>query len=252
MTDVFTKQPREPRSAEAEAAGLQWLREASDAVVEVVSLDTDANILQTRLVREVGPTREAARQAGRELARIHLAGAEAFGTPPAGWEGPNYIGTQEQECTPTECWADFYVTQRVLPFARRAHEAGNLDSDGLAVVEEACTAIRGRQWDIPPARIHGDLWAGNLLFGEDGPVFLDPAAHGGHPLTDLAMLALFGVPFPDDVWRGYREVAPLPEDFRDHFPVHQLHPLAVHTLTHGRGYARPLVRAARDTLELLA
>ncbi len=252
MTEVFTKQPRELRSAEAEAAGLRWLREASDVVVEVVSLDTDANTLQTRLVREVGPTQEAARQAGRELARIHLAGAEAFGAPPTGWEGPNYIGTQEQECTPTEDWADFYVNQRVLPFARRAQEAGNLDADGLAVVEEACAAVLGKQWDVTPARIHGDLWAGNLLFTEGGPVFIDPAAHGGHPLTDLAMLSLFGVAFPDDVWRGYRDVTPLPEDFRDHFPMHQLHPLAVHALTHGRGYARPLVQAARDTLEKLA
>lgn len=252
MTDVFTKQPREPRSAEAEAAGLRWLREGSDAVVEVVSLDPAANVLQTRLVREVGPTQEAARQAGWELARIHLAGAEAFGAPPTGWEGPNYIGTQVQECTPTDDWGAFYAHQRVLPFARRAHEAGNLDAAGLAVVEEACAAVVGKQWDVAPARIHGDLWAGNLLFTEEGPVFIDPAAHGGHPLTDLAMLSLFGVPFPDDVWRGYREVTALPADFRDHFPLHQLHPLAVHALTHGRGYARPLVQAACDTLELLA
>ncbi|WP_460490544.1 fructosamine kinase family protein, partial [Corynebacterium nasicanis] len=122
---------------------------------------------------------------------------------------------------------------------------------GLALVEEACAAIGAAAWDTSPARIHGDLWAGNLLFAVEGPVFIDPAAHGGHPLTDLAMLALFGVPFREDVWRGYQEVTPLPEDFRAHFPLHQLHPLAVHTLTHGRSYARPLVTAARETLELL-
>ena len=251
MTDVFTKQPREPRSAEAEAAGLRWLREASEAVAEVVALDADANTLQTRLVCEVSPTQEAARQAGRELARIHAAGAEAFGAPPSGWEGPNYIGTQEQECAPQEHWGRFYSRQRVLPFARRAHEAGTLDAAGLGLVERACAAIESTEWDVAPARIHGDLWAGNLLFAEEGPVFIDPAAHGGHPLTDLAMLALFGVPFREDVWRGYQEVTSLRGDFRDHLPLHQLHPLAVHTLTHGRGYARPLVAAARDTLALL-
>ncbi|MDO5671188.1 MAG: fructosamine kinase family protein [Corynebacterium sp.] len=251
MSDVFTKQPREPRSAEAEAAGLRWLREGSDCVAEVVLIDAAANRLQTRLVTEVSPTQEAARQAGRELARIHAAGAPAFGAPPAGWEGPNYIGTQEQECTPTPHWGEFYANQRVLPFARHAMEAGNLDPEGYAVVAQACAAIVGTPWDVAPARIHGDLWAGNLLFAEEGPVFIDPAAHGGHPLTDLAMLALFGVPFREDVWRGYQEVTALPEDFRAHFPMHQLHPLAVHTLTHGRSYARPLVTAARETLELL-
>lgn len=251
MTDVFTKQPREPRSAEAEAAGLRWLREASNCVAEVVGLDAERNVLQTRRVHEVSPSQDAARQAGRELARIHAAGADAFGAPPTGWEGPNYIGTQEQECTPREDWGEFYVNQRVLPFARRAVEAGNLDAEGMALVAQACAAVVGTRWDVAPARIHGDLWAGNLLFSDEGPVFIDPAAHGGHPLTDLAMLALFGVPFREDVWRGYQEVTPLPEDFREYFPLHQLHPLAVHTLTHGRSYARPLVTAARETLEKL-
>lgn len=252
MTPVFTKSPREPRSAEAEAAGLRWLRAASPAVVEIISVDPAANTLSTALVREVTPTPRAARTAGRELARIHLAGAPAFGAPPPGWEGPNYIGTQVQECTPTDHWGEFYAAQRVLPFARRAHAAGNLDAEGLAAVEPAAEAVTGEDWDAVPARIHGDLWAGNLLFGEDGPALIDPAAHGGHPETDLAMLALFGVPFPEDIWAGYQEISALDPGFRDRFPLHQLHPLAVHAFTHGPGYARPLVEAARATSRLLA
>ncbi|QGU05438.1 fructosamine kinase family protein [Corynebacterium comes] len=251
MTPVFTKRPREPRSAEAEAAGLRWLRGASGAVVEVLALDPVANTLSTAMVREVAPTRRAARTAGRELARIHRAGAPAFGAPPPGWKGPNYIGTRIQECTPRDRWGEFYVAQRVLPFARRAREAGNLDAAGLALVERAADAIVAVSWEIAPARIHGDLWTGNLLFGEDGPVFIDPAAHGGHPETDLAMLDLFGVPFPEEIWAGYHEVSALAPGFRERFPLHQLHPLAVHALTHGPGYARALVGAARETCRLL-
>lgn len=252
MKQVFTKKPREPRSAEAEAAGLRWLREASTAVVEVVALDPVANTLSTARVQEVAPTRSAARTTGRELARIHLAGAPAFGAPPPGWDGPNYIGTRRQECIPTDHWGRFYAAQRVLPFARRAYEVGNLEAAGLAVVEQAANAIAEATWDVSPARIHGDLWTGNLLFGDTGPAFIDPAAHGGHPETDLAMLALFGVPFPADIWAGYQEVSPLSAGFLDRFPLHQLHPLAVHAFTHGAGYARPLVAAARETCRLLA
>lgn len=252
MKQVFRKKPREPRSAEAEVAGLRWLREASTAVVEVVALDPVANTLSTARVREVAPTRPAARAAGRELARIHLAGAPAFGSPPPGWEGPNYIGTRQQECTPTAHWGRFYADQRVLPFARRAYEVGNLGAAGLAVVEQAAAAIAAVTWDLSPARIHGDLWTGNLLFGDTGPVFIDPAAHGGHPETDLAMLALFGVPFPEDIWAGYQEVSPLSPGFLARFPLHQLHPLAVHAFTHGAGYARPLVAAAHETCRLLS
>ena len=46
----------------------------------------------------------------------------------------------------------------------------------------------------PPARLHGDLWWGNVHFGRDGRAWLlDPAAHGGHRETALAMLALFSI-----------------------------------------------------------
>ena len=41
--DVFVKQGSAPGAAAAEAAYLRWLREGSDAVVEVLDLDEDAN-----------------------------------------------------------------------------------------------------------------------------------------------------------------------------------------------------------------
>lgn len=251
MVPVFTKQPREPRSAEAEAAGLRWLREASPAVVEVLAVDPAANTLSTARVREVAPTPGAAREAGRQLARIHRAGAPAFGAPPPGWDGPNYIGTREQECTPTTEWGSFYAQQRVRPFARRAHDVGHLDAAGLGLVEQAADLVAARRWEGEPARLHGDLWAGNLLFGPDGPVFIDPAAHGGHAETDLAMLALFGAPHLEEIILGYEETSALSPGWRTRMPLHQLHPLAVHTWTHGPTYARPLVAAARETIRLL-
>lgn len=249
MSDTFTKHPREPQAALAEAAYLRWLREASDIVAEVVSADDDQ--ITTVRVDEVRPTAEAARRAGRELARIHRAGAAAFGAPPPGWEGLNYIGTQTQECTPTDDWADFYVNQRVLPFVAKAHDRGHLSAEGRAVTREATALIRERDWEVTPARLHGDLWAGNLLFGAQGPVMIDPAAHGGHPETDLAMLALFGAPHLDEIRAGYEEVTPLWQGWLTHTPIHQLHPLAVHAASHGPSYGDALTRAARDTLELL-
>ena len=33
-----------------------------------------------------------------------------------------------------------------------------------------------------------------MMWTPDGVVLIDPAAHGGHRETDLAMLALFGCP----------------------------------------------------------
>ena len=42
-----------------------------------------------------------------------------------------------------------------------------------------------------------------------GGVLIDPAAHGGHRETDLAMLALFGAPHLEEILAGYQEAHPL-------------------------------------------
>ena len=131
MSEVFVKHGSAPGAAAAEAAYLRWLREGSAAVVEVLDLDEDANTLTIEKVDSVRPTVEAAREAGRELATIHALGADAFGAPADGWEGPNFIGSRRQACEPTERWAKFYVEQRVLPFAEKALRAGNLGDDGM-------------------------------------------------------------------------------------------------------------------------
>lgn len=246
---VRIKRPRERLSARAEAAGLNWLREASESVVDVIEVADDHLIMPE--LSPARPTPKAARTAGRELARIHLAGAPAHGAPPPGWDGPFYIGTQEMMCVPTPDWGSFYAEQRVLPFARRAAALGTMPRSGERVVERACAAIAARRWEIAPARLHGDLWAGNLFFTAAGPVFIDPAAHGGHPETDLAMLALFGAPYLDEIRAGYEEVRPLPEGWLDYTPMHQLHPVAVHAVTHGPAYGTELVRLAEATLDVL-
>ena len=61
----------------------------------------------------------------------------------------------------------------------------------------------------PPARLHGDLWGGNLHVDEHGaPCLIDPAVYGGHREIDLAMMRLFGG-FGARVFRAYEEAFPL-------------------------------------------
>uniref|UniRef100_UPI0015F09440 fructosamine kinase family protein n=1 Tax=Pseudonocardia pini TaxID=2758030 RepID=UPI0015F09440 len=77
---------------------------------------------------------------------------------------------------------------------------------------------------------------------------IDPAAHGGHRESDLAMLALFGLPHLDTVLAAYDEVAPLAEGWRARIPLHQLFPLLVHAVLFGGGYAAQAVAAAHAAL----
>lgn len=97
----------------------------------------------------------------------------------------------------------------------------------------------------PPARIHGDLWSGNVVWTPSGAALIDPAAHGGHRITDLAMLALFGAPHLREVMDAYASTSThLVSDWRDLIPLHQVHPLLVHAVLFGGGYSDQAARAA--------
>ncbi len=97
----------------------------------------------------------------------------------------------------------------------------------------------------PPARLHGDLWAGNVLWSGGRPYLIDPIAYGGHREVDLAMLRLFGSPGPRFL-AAYEEVAPLADGHEDRVGLYQLFPLLVHTVLFGGGYGGSAERAARQ------
>ncbi|MEV1130973.1 fructosamine kinase family protein [Agromyces sp. NPDC049794] len=239
------------RFFEAEAAGLAWLGAAGGArTVEVVAVAPGR--IELERVEEVRPDRAAAQSFGAALARTHAAGARAFGAPPDGWNGPLYIGRRPLPAAAESSWGAFYARDRVLPYLEIAEEVGNVTPEEADLVGRAAAVVASGAFDDdePPARIHGDLWNGNVLWSAGGVVLIDPAAHGGHQETDLAMLALFGCPFLGDMLESYERAAPLRDGWRDRVPLHQLHPLAVHAAGHGRGYGVALAEAAERVVEL--
>lgn len=236
---------------EAEAAGLAWLAAAGGVRIAEVR-GAGPGWIELERVDETGPDRAAASAFGAALARTHAAGAAAFGARPEGWGGPLFIGRRRMPAAGEPTWGAFYARDRVLPFLPVAEEAGNLAAAEARLVRRAAAVVASGAFDDdePRARIHGDLWNGNVLWAADGVVLIDPAAHGGHRETDLAMLRLFGCPFLDEVLAAYDRAAPLRAGWRDRVPLHQLHPLAVHAAGHGRGYGVALAEAAEAVLAL--
>ncbi|HUB40312.1 MAG TPA: fructosamine kinase family protein [Streptosporangiaceae bacterium] len=227
----------------AEAHGLRWLGEAGAAPVPAV-LASDPACLVTDWIDTGRPTPETARTFGRELARLHAAGAASFGAP---W--PGVIAGLPLPNDAADSWPDWYAANRLLPYARIASDAGTLGPADITLIESA--AARSADVAGPPerpSRIHGDCWSGNVLWSAGRGWLIDPAAHGGHRESDLAMLALFGAPFLDQILATYAETAPLADGWQTRIPLHQLHPLLVHVCLFGGSYREAAVSAARAVL----
>ena len=181
---------------------------------------------------------------GRGLAWVHAAGAEAFGAAhDRAW--PLRIGPLALPDEPLPDWPSFYVERRVRPLLAPARDRGSLSESGVRAVESVCDRIAELAGPPePPARLHGDLWSGNVLWSGGRPYVIDPVAYGGHREVDLAMLRLFGAPGPR-LLAAYEEVVPLADGHEERVALWQLFPLLVHAVLFGGGYGSSVERAAR-------
>jgi len=226
---------------EAEARGLQWLAEPGVAeVAEVLGVQSDCLILGW--VEPSRPNPEAAAEVGRMLARLHASGAEGFGAVADG-----FIGSLPLPNKPADTWPEFFAVRRILPYLRLGTDRGHVspsDAEAVEAVVRKIVDLAGPP--EPPARIHGDLWSGNLVWNvERYGVLVDPAAYGGHRETDLAMLTLFGLPQQVRVLGSYAEEFPLADGWEERQPLHQLFPLLVHAALFGGRYGGLAGDAAR-------
>ena len=205
-------------------------------------LASDDGCLILRWVEPGRPSADAASGFGRALAATHQAGATSYGGDTDG-----FIARLPMLNKPAPTWAEFFAQRRVLPYLKLASDNGRISADDAQRVESVVARLGELVPEEPPARLHGDLWNGNVLWGTEQRVWvIDPAAHGGHRETDLAMLALFGLPHLPRVLDAYAEVSPLADGWQDRAGVHQLFPLLVHACLFGGGYgARAGATAAR-------
>jgi len=259
---VFRKtRPGAPASYfQREGEGLQWLRQAEGgaAVVPVHSIEPDS-LLLTRLV-PAPPDASAARAFGAALARTHAAGAEHFGQAPPSADNPTggFIADLPLPFGAWSTFGTFYAQARVQPYLAMLSTRQILEAGAGAVFDTLLDRLCAEDPALigpveHPSRIHGDLWSGNVVWStaDAGDVrgwLIDPAAHGGHRETDLAMLSLFGAPHLSSILAGYQSTYPLAAGWQQRQAVHQVHPLLVHYVLFGGSYLDQAVTAARRAL----
>jgi fructosamine-3-kinase len=244
--DVFVKaNPAAPRGMfEAEARGLAWLGEAEALRVPEVLAVGEAQpaapaFLALEYVPPGPPLARADEELGRGLAALHSASPGAFGL-----DHDNFVAVLPQSNAPGPTWAELYGERRLRPQTKRAVDAGCLPPalGGRldAVIRKLPDLVGPAE---PPARLHGDLWSGNVLHAADGePCLVDPAVYGGHREIDLAMMRLFGG-FSERCFAAYDESYPLAPGYEERVALYQLYPLLVHVNLFGGGYVGSVERA---------
>lgn len=234
-----------PAAIRTEAASLRWLAEAEPdggaAVAEL--LDVGEDWLETRLQPHGSPTPEQAREFGRRLAHTHAAGARFWGEVPPGLEPADArlaeLPAPAVAAPRWDTWGEFYAEARLQPYL----EASRLDGEHHRILAKAVEHIGEEYFDAPQpglvdgvARLHGDLWGGNVIWPGGHSTLIDPSAHGGHAETDLAELHLFGAPHLEWILAGYQEVSPLADGWHSRVGLHQFHMVLVHVALFGASY----------------
>jgi fructosamine-3-kinase len=242
---VKTRADVSPGEYAAEAAGLRWLAEPG-AVRTPRVLDLDERYLALEWIAPGRLDGAGAEELGRGLAATHLAGAPRFGgfgdsdTGSMSGFGSLRLGNE-----PTVDWPSFYAERRLRPLAGIARVRGALSASAVRAVEHVCERIAELTGPPePPARLHGDLWSGNIIADARGQSWLiDPSAYGGHREVDLAMLRLFGAP-SERMFAAYEELAPLADGWEQRVNLYQLLPLMVHAVLFGSSYRTAAERIA--------
>jgi fructosamine-3-kinase len=227
----------------AEAQGLSFLEQARALrVPKVLGVSTSSerpSFLLLEFIRSAPARRGFDEELGRGLAALHRAGAASFG-----FAQPNFIGRLPQSNREHSSWAEFYQAERLEPQLSAAIAGGHAPSALQRDFERLFRRLPELVGDgEAPARLHGDLWSGNVHSDEHGaPCLIDPAVYGGHREVDLAMMQLFGG-FGARVFSAYTEAFPLTAGHRDRVSLYQLYPLLVHVNLFGSGYLASVQRA---------
>lgn len=233
---------RYPEMFEKEGKGLGLLSSAgcNTPRVQMCFEEGKNQYLILELIEEGRPTSTSWESFGQQLGTLHLQSNDFYGL-----DHDNYIGSLEQVNKQEKSWAEFFISNRLLPLIKKASERNLLGSSHWKSFESLFVRLPGLIPEEKPALLHGDLWSGNLMFDHQGtPVFIDPAVYFGHREIDIAMTRMFGG-FNERFLSTYNEVRPLETSWESRIELHNLYPTLVHLVLFGRSYLGGVERVLR-------
>ncbi len=179
---------------------------------------------------------------GHQLAELHKSSTKEFVLDGKyGFLEDNYIGAGEQINTEKDSWVSFFRDCRLEPQFHRATDYFSIED--LKRINRLLDHIGDILIEPEhPSLLHGDLWSGNVMVGEDGKAWLiDPAVYVGHAEADLAMTELFGG-FASGMYTAYQEISPLQPGYEDRRDLYNLYHLLNHLNLFGGSYLLSVMR----------
>ena len=245
-TLLFAKSNRTPSALDnfrAEAEGLEAIRfTGAIGVPEVLGLGQDAgsSFLLMEYIDAGKKVKGYWEIFAAELADMHSYDVgNQYGFPHDNW-----IGARRQINSIHESWIGFFRDCRLEPQFKAADRYFSTeDRKKISYLLDHLD-----QYLLEPARpslVHGDLWSGNMITGNDGKGWLiDPAVYYGHPEADLAMTELFGG-FSPIFYQAYKEYGRLEPGYEDRRDTYNLYQLLNHLNMFGGGYLGSVMRIIR-------
>ncbi len=231
---------RYPRMFEKEAKGLKLLRETGEVPVPETVLYGEKGDIAYLVLKRIKSGSRSPRfweNFGRNLARLHRHTHSRFGL-----DHDNYIGSLEQINDYCDTWPEFFITKRLEVQIKMARNSGKIGTPVLRAFDRFFTKVEEIFPPEQPALVHGDLWSGNFMMGNDGEaVFIDPAVYYGHREMDLGMSLLLGG-FDSRFYKAYNEAYPLEPGWEERMDYCNLYPLMVHVNLFGGGYLSSVER----------
>jgi len=235
---------RYPGMFKAEAAGLQIIMDAASISVPGIVAVTVLKQHQVLLLEYVEPApriKHFYSDLGEQLAALHRHTSAQFGL-----KINNYIGTLPQENTPENSLRDFFVCHRLTPQLRlavRKERMNTADEKDFEILFDKLEILLPEE---KPSLIHGDLWNGNFITGNDGKAWLiDPAVAYSCREADIAMTKLFGG-FDEEFYAAYTSTYPLIAGWENRIDLWNLYPLLVHVNLFGGNYVQEVRRIVKQ------